>query len=343
MARHLATFLAMAASLALAADATAAATVGALEVSARYRCTGGEDMPGLDLTAEGPVSGVVVTLERLDGPTKVCKVGSMKAGEVKRCLMPQDPGRQYYRASVAVGGVAKPYEVAFSSAVSHPFDVSVRGEDVDLEAGRIALSVTGAAKKVVLTFWGEDGAVLLQQESRMDLPSGRPSSLNFPRPAAHVARVEIAAYEEEGFKKAVEFSPLVVEVPHDEANFEFGKSDILPTEEPKLQRAMDEAHRILDTMGKMVRLRLYVAGYTDTVASRDYNQGLSEARAAATAKWLMAHGLRIPVCSQGFGEDVLAVKTPDETPEPKNRRSLYVLAAQGPEGPAFPRGNWICH
>jgi outer membrane protein OmpA-like peptidoglycan-associated protein len=327
----------------LAAAPAAAATLGTVEVSARYRCTGGDDMPGLDLRAEDTATGIVVTLERIDGPTKVCKTRVLKAGEVFRCLMNQDPGREFYRATVAVAGTAKPYEVAFSSAVSRPFDISVRGEDVDLEAGRIALSVKGEAKKVVLTFWGEDGAMLLQQEARMDLPSGRPSALTFPRPAVRVAKVEIAAYEEEGFKKAVDFSPIVVEVPHDEANFEFGKSDILPAEEPKLQRALDETHRILDSLGKVVRLRLYVAGYTDTVASREYNQGLSEARAAATANWLMKHGLRIPVCSQGFGEDVLSVKTPDETPEPKNRRSLYVLAAQGPDGPAFPRGNWVCH
>ena len=33
------------------------------------------------------------------------------------------------------------------------------------------------------------------------------------------------------------------------------------------------------------------------------------------------------------------VPTPDETPEPRNRRSLFVLAGQSPSMNAFPRGN----
>ena len=49
----------------------------------------------------------------------------------------------------------------------------------------------------------------------------------------------------------------------------------------------------------------------------------------------------IPVHYQGFGEDALAVQTPDETAEARNRRAVYVLAASAPAvQKALPRSAW---
>lgn len=328
--------------LTMAAPAVAAEVAGDLDVSVRYRATGGADMPGLTLTASKAVSGILATVERIDGPTTIFKVGAMKAGESRTLSVTQEPGRAFYRAIVRHAGQRKPTEITYSAAVAHPFDLTVKGEDVDLPAGRIGMSTTGKVQRLELTMTGEDGTTLLRREVNMDLPSGRPDSLTFPPPAARVLRVEIAAYDPEGFAKTVEFTPVVLEVPHDEVNFEFNRSDIGPTEVPKLARALAAVHEALDKLGTQIRLRLYVAGYTDTVGDRAYNQGLSESRAASLATWLKAQGLRVAVCSQGFGEDALAVPTPDETPEPRNRRSLFVLAGQSPSMNAFPRGNWTC-
>ncbi len=327
----------------LVAPAARGEVVGDLEISVRYRATGGADMPGLTLTAAKALNGVRVSIERIDGETKVFKVGSMKEGESRDLRVTQEPGRAYYKAEIMYAGLKAPSVLTWSSAVARAFDLSVRGEDVDLDAGRIAMRVTGDAQRLELVMQGEDGAPLLRREVRMDLPSGRPESLTFPPPTVRVGRVEVTAYDENGFTRSVEFTPILIEVPHDEVTFEFDRSDILPVEEPKLDRALVAVHDALDRLGKQIRLRLYVGGYTDTVGSREYNQGLSEARAAALATWLKAHGLRVPVCSQGFGEDVLAVDTPDETREANNRRSLFVLAGQSLMTKQFPRGNWKCH
>ncbi|MFW5966579.1 MAG: OmpA family protein, partial [Persicimonas sp.] len=68
---------------------------------------------------------------------------------------------------------------------------------------------------------------------------------------------------------------------------------------------------------------------------------LSNDRARALARWFREAGLDIPVYYQGFGESVLAVDTPDETEEPKNRRAVYVLGnAQPPTSETFPKSNW---
>jgi outer membrane protein OmpA-like peptidoglycan-associated protein len=118
---------------------------------------------------------------------------------------------------------------------------------------------------------------------------------------------------------------------------------VLPAEEPKLARTLEEVHKALAKLGNEFKARLYVAGYTDTVASREYNQDLSERRAMAIARWFSGHGLRVRACYQGFGEDSLAVQTPDETPEPRNRRTIHVLGNQTPPvSKVFPRPNWKC-
>lgn len=64
-----------------------------------------------------------------------------------------------------------------------------------------------------------------------------------------------------------------------------------------------------------------VFGYTDTTGSREFNQDLSERRAASVAQMLVAFNVmpqRIIV--RGFGETRLAVPTKDGVNEPRNRR-----------------------
>jgi len=80
-------------------------------------------------------------------------------------------------------------------------------------------------------------------------------------------------------------------------------------------------------------MQLYVAGHTDTVGTSASNRKLSLARARAIATYFKSKGLRIPIAFAGFGEDVLLVKTADETDERRNRRVDYVL---GPVGGAPP-------
>jgi outer membrane protein OmpA-like peptidoglycan-associated protein len=91
----------------------------------------------------------------------------------------------------------------------------------------------------------------------------------------------------------------------------------------------------------VVEIQLYVAGYTDTVGNSASNQGLSERRAKSIARWFSTRGFAQPIHFQGFGEDALAVGTPDETDQAANRRAIYILAAQPPPtGPTLPRSAW---
>jgi len=64
-----------------------------------------------------------------------------------------------------------------------------------------------------------------------------------------------------------------------------------------------------------------VTGHTDTVGTARYNDTLSLDRATTVRGLLIARGLKPDsVTTVGRGERELLVQTPDETPEPRNRR-----------------------
>lgn len=103
--------------------------------------------------------------------------------------------------------------------------------------------------------------------------------------------------------------------------FETGSAELTP-----------EATRALDNLGKalsdqsLAAYRFHIEGHTDTVGSRGYNKELSDRRAAAVVEYLASnfHVDRHRVEAIGMGEDGLLVSTPDQTPEPRNRRVQVV-------------------
>ena len=68
-----------------------------------------------------------------------------------------------------------------------------------------------------------------------------------------------------------------------------------------------------------------VAGYADTQGRPGPNQILSERRANEVRRVLLAEGVRANISTQGFGETNLAVATPDNTSEARNRRATISL------------------
>jgi outer membrane protein OmpA-like peptidoglycan-associated protein len=82
--------------------------------------------------------------------------------------------------------------------------------------------------------------------------------------------------------------------------------------------------------GKVVDVKLYVSGHTDTVGDNGSNQALSENRARAIAGVFRKRCVKAPIFYMGAGEDEPAVDTPDNTDEPRNRRAKYILGVEPP-------------
>ena len=88
-------------------------------------------------------------------------------------------------------------------------------------------------------------------------------------------------------------------------------------------------------------IKLYLAGYTDTVGDGGGNQALSERRARSIAAWFRNRGFSGEIAFQGFGERGQAVQTGEGVDEARNRRAVYILAASPPPtSPGLPGSNW---
>ena len=92
-----------------------------------------------------------------------------------------------------------------------------------------------------------------------------------------------------------------------------------------------DAERALSDVAEVVRAYakrpVRVEGHTDSIADDDYNQKLSERRAAAVADWLGGHGVeRVRVATAGFGEKRPVATNDTSDGRQRNRRVEVVIA-----------------
>lgn len=81
--------------------------------------------------------------------------------------------------------------------------------------------------------------------------------------------------------------------------------------------------KIVDNVAKRPGVDVLIIGHSDTVGKAEANTALALKRAQAIGDLLKEQGLRVGVGAlsiESHGEANLLVKTPDETPEPRNRR-----------------------
>lgn len=84
--------------------------------------------------------------------------------------------------------------------------------------------------------------------------------------------------------------------------------------------------RIIERAKARKSVDLSVIGHTDTLGKADANEALALTRARAMAEQLRQLGLpKLVLAVESHGERNLLVPTPDETPEPRNRRVEITL------------------
>ncbi|MCB9729341.1 MAG: OmpA family protein [Deltaproteobacteria bacterium] len=305
----------------------------------------GNEKPAITVAPREALRSIEVTLKRRgDGVVQRLKAGKVAAGERKVLSFQQPVGVHTYEASFTVrwaGGDESQFSTVFDATRVGKLELQIGAGDVDLEARTLSFRITNPAASAELILLGEHGRRLGVTQVRYDgEPPGTPLRLTWDGVAGEVLAMDLKVTDIAGFWTGMRITPFHIEIPHDEVVFESGSHAIPPSEEPKLAKTLGLIREALAKHGSLLSLKLYVGGYTDTVGSRASNQGLSTRRARAIAAWFRSHGLSTPIHYQGFGEDVLARPTPDETPEAANRRAIYILASQPPTGSSVPRGDW---
>ncbi len=250
------------------------------------------------------------------------------------------PGRHACAGTVRLDqadGAWAQVPLSFEVRLLEPLSWRWSAADLDLEAGTLVVHPSRPLVDARLQAVGLGGAIVAQARGDLSDPS-RPT---FSWTASgEVLELIVTGADDAGTQGQLQLSPWSYAIEHDDVVFGSGLAEIGPDEVRKLEDCWGEVQQVLAKYGSVVDIELFVAGFTDTVGSAQSNLALSRRRAAAIAAWFRQRGFTGPVWYQGLGEQGGAVATADEVDEPRNRRALYLLAAEPPISELLPSGAW---
>ena len=254
------------------------------------------------------------------------------------------PGQTHWKGKIACmilgGGGAWSYDLEFDTLVRAPVTIGYDFEHLDLANHTLGFQLSRPAKSAELEIIGEDGKSLGHGEAAYrGEPAGTWLQIPWSQRPGTILAMRLRATTTDGLQAAVELTPWQVTIEHEDVNFDTDSAVVKPSEAGKLDQSLRKIEDAVHRAEKFVKVKLYVAGHTDTVGSKDHNRKLSLDRARSIADYFRRHGLKIPIAFEGFGEDVPKVQTPDETDEPRNRRADYVLAAASAPPPSSIAGH----
>lgn len=311
----------------------------AISVSYSTRVATGQS-PKVVFTATRALDALSVSLRSDSGALVQKRFGRVPKGATRELVLPSTPGRRRFEGTVSLGaaGAEKSTSLSFETVVAPRLEVAIDRSKVNLAQRRLEAKLSRPAARAELRVFASTGGEPIA-EAEHDLggrDAGETLVLDWPAPqtgggaAPEVGRIDLRLYDTDDFYTGVSLYPWSVRIPHEEVNFATDSATIEPGEAEKLERSAAlilEAFRRHRDLGPV---KLYIAGHTDRVASDKYNLTLSQRRAQAIARWFRAHGLRLPIVYEGFGEHAPLVSTADGVDEPRNRRVDYILAVEDP-------------
>jgi outer membrane protein OmpA-like peptidoglycan-associated protein len=301
----------------------------------------GKGRPAVVVLAHVSVTSLKIELERSGcggAATKVeFSVPKLGAGHRQRFDLDQPVGRCSYDGSLSarVSGQESSMPLQFKAEVVPP--PSLSNPSIDEAAHTVTVTFSRGADHGVVDAYGEDGKQLSSTETPLNgAPAGELLTMPY-RAAAPVLRIRVQVYDREDLFGGLDLFPWSMRIPHQEVVFATGSAAITPAEAPKVADSLVQISAALKRVGDQAPLRLFVAGYTDTVGGEEQNLALSKARAQSIGAYFRAHGVHVPILTTGLGETALLVATPDETPELRNRRAEYILSVDAPAIAGAPR------
>ena len=288
--------------------------------------------PSLTISVHADLKSLELDLKRDDGKRVQISKDNVPRDSERTFELPQTKGRHRYRGMLNIkfhSGEGGSMKLDFTAQIMPSMGLTVGHKDLDLEQQALTLRAKRPLVRVDYSLTADTGQTL--GEGSFEAPrAATKQRLSWKQKPGKVLKIHLVAHEEEGFSEELDLFPWSWSVPHEELVFETGQADILPAEAPKLDKSYTLLQQGLEKYGKLLPIKLYIAGHTDTVAAADYNQRLSEKRALSIARYFRHKGFKYPIFYKGFGERVPKVETPDNTEEARNRRAEYMLAAQPP-------------
>ncbi len=260
----------------------------------------------------------------------------MKRGETQDITWSQKAGR--FNCGIIITGYTglgakvstnATYEFVSGVVSNTPLSMTVDLSEIKAltpATDHVMLTVSRPFSRVELTVKSEDGSII----DKFDKPVAGQTKykLSWKPNAQKPVLIDIKVSDEGGAWASSTIMSFVV--PHTDVVFDTNKYNIRSDQEKYLYEPLAI---IQDKIRKFdeVAVSLYITGHTDTVGSLKDNDKLSLNRAHSIATWFRSHGLTIPTYFRGAGERDLAVQTPDNTDEERNRRVVYILTNSAPE------------
>ncbi len=300
----------------------------------------GKGTPTIMLRANMNVRNVHLVLTS-DGLQRSFSARKMRRGQTKTFKIKHPEGRRSWAAELTVTtseGTGS-FQFGFDTLLVGPPTIKVEKKDVDLKEQCVDVHLSHRIARIEIDVRADGGLLIDQVDQRYET-SDRTQRACWDKSGEVLELIDIKAYDTFGYWAGIQVIPFEIDIPHDDVVFDTGKWNIRPSEEPKLTACLQVLREKLAKHGRFVQPQLYVAGCTDTVGSNGDNATLSMNRARSIARWFRRHGVPIPIQFAGFGEDVLAVSTPDNTSEERNRRAIYTLSNGLPTTGGKANVNW---
>lgn len=289
--------------------------------------------PQLHIRATEKVTELRLELDRSDGTHFSQRHPGLSAGQmVALAVGDGTAGRTSYKGTLSMataGGKRWTEQLTFDTLVrGGPLKVMYDADHLDLENRVLQFKPTRTITSADLVVIGEDGRDI-GKASATYADSTTPDgwlAISWTQPAntrVMVMRLRVAAAD--GSATNVELVPWSVAIDHEDVHFSTDSAKLDATETPKLDASVTKIAEVVKRGAKFMKMRLYIAGHTDTVGPTAKNRKLSQGRALAIASYFKKKGVSIPIAIAGFGEEVLKVKTTDNTDERANRRVDYVI------------------
>ena len=295
--------------------------------------------PQMRVTAAQAVKDVRLDLEREDGKRFTLRQGALGKGQSVTWMIGDGAaGKASYKGTISAqiaGGEKWSDQLTFDTLVRGPMHIAYDIDHLDLDKHVLQFRPSRAVASAELVVIGDDGKEIGKGSATYDKQApGGWLPITWTQPGGtNVMILRLRALATDGTAINLELVPWSVTVEHEDVNFATDKAIIEPGEATKLDASLVKIAEVVKRSGKFMKMKLYIAGHTDTVGSSAKNRKLSMDRATAIARYFKQKGVGMPIAIAGFGEDVLKVQTPDQTDERANRRADYVI---GPASGAPP-------
>jgi outer membrane protein OmpA-like peptidoglycan-associated protein len=301
---------------------------------------GSGQKPQLMVTASEKITDLRLELVRSDGKKFSGRHAGLDKDEtVSLPIGDGATGKASYKGTLSMavaGGKRWTEQLTFDTNVGGgTLKVAYDADHLDLDKRVLQFKPTRGVTSATLTVIGDDGKELgTGSATYKDAKADQWQSISWTQPAkTNVMIMKLRVVGDGGGATNVELIPWSVSIDHEDVNFTIDSSKIDASEALKLDMSLSAIEGVVKRSEKLMKMRLYIAGHTDTVGPNAKNRKLSLDRALAIATYFRKKGLKLPIAFAGFGEEVPKVKTADNTDEGANRRVDYVI---GPAAGAPP-------